>query len=73
MKSHKETALFFTDLQISETIVRFLPLLTSGVVRILIRFETIVVLEFLAVNFLWRMRVEIRYSDTPTVLFCGVS
>ena len=73
MKSHKETALFFTDLQFSETIVRFLPLLTSGVVRILIRFETLVVLEFLAVNFLWRMRVEIRYSDTPAVLFCGVS
>jgi exonuclease III len=42
MKSHKETALFFTDLQFSETIVRFLLLLTSGVVRILIRFETLV-------------------------------
>ena len=24
MKSHKETALFFTDLQFSETIIRFL-------------------------------------------------
>jgi hypothetical protein len=30
MKSHKETALFFTDLQFSETIVRFCELLITG-------------------------------------------